>query len=57
MTIWGRQAETFAADDLPVVAFKGVKVGDFGGMPAVFSTILTTSLAQDEVFQCYLRAI
>ncbi|KAG8214733.1 hypothetical protein J3R82DRAFT_9821 [Butyriboletus roseoflavus] len=31
MTIWGRQAETFTADDLPVVAFKGVKVGDFGG--------------------------
>jgi replication factor A1 len=31
MTIWGRQAETYTADDLPVVAFKGVKVGDFGG--------------------------
>ncbi|KAI9462214.1 hypothetical protein HD554DRAFT_2289372 [Boletus coccyginus] len=31
MTIWGRQAETFSADDLPVVAFKSVKVGDFGG--------------------------
>ncbi|KIJ69175.1 hypothetical protein HYDPIDRAFT_24028 [Hydnomerulius pinastri MD-312] len=31
MTLWGKQAETFAADDLPVVAFKGVKVGDFGG--------------------------
>ncbi|KIK98077.1 hypothetical protein PAXRUDRAFT_824259 [Paxillus rubicundulus Ve08.2h10] len=31
LTIWGKQAETFTADDLPVVAFKGVKVGDFGG--------------------------
>ncbi|KAG9315620.1 hypothetical protein JVU11DRAFT_3262 [Chiua virens] len=31
MTIWGRQAETFTTDDFPVAAFKGVKVGDFGG--------------------------
>jgi replication factor A1 len=32
LTLWGKQAEQFSADDLPVVAFKGVKVGDFGGM-------------------------
>ena len=32
LTLWGKQAEQFTADDLPVVAFKGVKVGDFGGM-------------------------
>ncbi|CEL63789.1 Replication factor A protein 1 OS=Schizosaccharomyces pombe (strain 972 / ATCC 24843) GN=ssb1 PE=1 SV=1 [Rhizoctonia solani AG-1 IB] len=31
MTIWGKQAETFQAENSPVVAFKGVKVGDFGG--------------------------
>jgi hypothetical protein len=31
MTIWGKQAETFQAENNPVVAFKGVKVGDFGG--------------------------
>ncbi|KAJ9122401.1 hypothetical protein QFC22_001824 [Naganishia vaughanmartiniae] len=32
LTLWGKQAETFtAADDSPVIAFKGVKVGDFGG--------------------------
>jgi replication factor A1 len=32
LTLWGKQAEQFSADDLPVIAFKGVKVGDFGGM-------------------------
>ncbi|KAI8825732.1 uncharacterized protein EV422DRAFT_513990 [Fimicolochytrium jonesii] len=31
MTLWGRQAEQFEANDNPVVAVKGVKVGDFGG--------------------------
>ncbi|KAL6301589.1 replication factor-a protein [Sparassis latifolia] len=31
LTLWGKQAEQFTADDQPVVAFKGVKVGDFGG--------------------------
>ncbi|KAF8558347.1 replication factor-A protein 1 [Imleria badia] len=45
MTIWGRQAETFAADDLPVVAFKGVKVGDFGGrsLSVLSSSYMTIS--------------
>ncbi|CCM03614.1 uncharacterized protein FIBRA_05754 [Fibroporia radiculosa] len=31
LTLWGKQAETFVAEDQPVIAFKGVKVGDFGG--------------------------
>ena len=35
MTLWGRQAENFApaGEDgyAPLIAFKGVKVGDFGG--------------------------
>ncbi|WFD05638.1 Replication factor A protein 1 [Malassezia vespertilionis] len=35
LTLWGQQAENFektiAGDDKPVLAFKGVKVGDFGG--------------------------
>jgi len=31
LTLWGKQAETFTADDDPIIAFKGVKVGDFGG--------------------------
>jgi replication factor A1 len=31
ITLWGRQADSWAGDSHPVVAFKGVKVGDFGG--------------------------
>lgn len=31
LTLWGKQAENFNAPDQPVVAFKGVKVNDFGG--------------------------
>lgn len=35
LTLWGKSAETFpnnaGVDEKPVIAFKGVKVGDFGG--------------------------
>jgi replication factor A1 len=31
MTLFGKQAESFTADDQPVMAFKALKVGDFGG--------------------------
>lgn len=31
LTLWGKQAENFKGDDQPVIAAKGVKVGDFGG--------------------------
>ncbi|EDR14355.1 uncharacterized protein LACBIDRAFT_182415 [Laccaria bicolor S238N-H82] len=31
LTLWGKQAEQYNAEDSPVIAFKGVKVGDFGG--------------------------
>ena len=31
LTLWGKQAEQYNAPDNPVLAFKGVKVGDFGG--------------------------
>ncbi|OCH92109.1 replication factor-a protein [Obba rivulosa] len=31
LTLWGAQAEQWSAEDQPVVAFKGVKVGDFQG--------------------------
>jgi replication factor A1 len=31
LTLWGKQAEQFNAEDSPVIAVKGVKVGDFGG--------------------------
>ncbi|KAJ8507485.1 hypothetical protein ONZ45_g10141 [Pleurotus djamor] len=31
LTLWGKQAESYNVDDAPVIAFKGVRVGDFGG--------------------------
>ncbi|TIB62317.1 hypothetical protein E3P77_03868 [Wallemia ichthyophaga] len=31
LTLWGKLAETFDQTNEPVIAFKGVKVGDFGG--------------------------
>lgn len=36
LTLWGRQAENFNAagpnaDGQPIIAFKGVRVGDFNG--------------------------
>jgi replication factor A1 len=31
MTLWGRQAEKYAESGEPIIAWKGVKVGDFGG--------------------------
>ena len=31
LTLWGKQAEQFIAEAQAVAAFKGVKVGDFGG--------------------------
>ncbi|KAG1756344.1 uncharacterized protein EDB91DRAFT_1260389 [Suillus paluster] len=45
LTLWGKQAEQYTADDLPVIAFKGVKVGDFGGrtLSMVSSSIMTIS--------------
>ncbi|KAJ3149057.1 Replication factor A protein 1 [Geranomyces variabilis] len=45
MTIWGAQAETFEPQDNPVVAVKGVKLGDFGGRS--LSCMGTSSLAQN----------
>lgn len=31
LTLWGKQAEQYNIEDAPVIAFKGVKVGDYGG--------------------------
>lgn len=31
LTLWGEQAKKYTATDQPVIAVKGVKVGDFGG--------------------------
>jgi len=32
VTLWGKHAEQFQAEPKAILAFKGVKVGDFGGM-------------------------
>lgn len=32
LTLWGKQAQEYNVDEeAPVAAFKGVKIGDFGG--------------------------
>lgn len=31
LTLWGKQAEQYNAEPNAVIAFKGVRVGDFGG--------------------------
>ncbi|KAL0946802.1 hypothetical protein HGRIS_012973 [Hohenbuehelia grisea] len=31
LTLWGKQAEQYTTEGTPVIAFKGVKIGDFGG--------------------------
>jgi replication factor A1 len=31
-TLWGEEAEVFAAEGNPVIAVKGARVSDFGGM-------------------------
>ena len=31
MTLWGKQAESFNAAPGSIGAFKGIRVGDFGG--------------------------
>ena len=33
VTLWGNTAEKYEEEGHPVIAFKGVKVGDFGGLP------------------------
>ncbi|EIW73657.1 replication factor A1 [Tremella mesenterica] len=47
LTLWGKQAETFQADDEPVIAFKGVKVGDFGGRSLSMFSSATMALNPD----------
>lgn len=47
LTLWGRTAETFQASDEPVIAFKGVKVGDFGGRSLSMFSSATMSVNPD----------
>jgi replication factor A1 len=52
LTLWGKQAETFEAPDAPVVAFKGVKVGDFGGRSlSMFSN--ATMVVNPDIQECH----
>ena len=51
LTLWGKQAETFAADDLPVIAFKGVKVSDFGGKYESVAIRLSPYIIKDDRFR------
>jgi len=38
LTLWGKQAETYEDDgNNPVIAFKGVRIGEFQGKPQYYS--------------------
>ncbi|KAF7979550.1 hypothetical protein HWV62_41814 [Athelia sp. TMB] len=47
MTLWGKQAEDYKADPHAVIAFKGVKVGDFGGRSLSMYSSSTMSINPD----------
>ena len=47
MTLWGKQAENYNIQDNPVIAFKGVKVSDFGGRSLSMSISSTMSVNPD----------
>lgn len=47
ITLWGKQAEEYSADDYPIIAFKGVKVGDFGGRSLSMYSSSTMSINPD----------
>ncbi|KAF9013959.1 hypothetical protein BDQ17DRAFT_1341811 [Cyathus striatus] len=53
MTLWGKQAEQYNAEDFPVIAFKGVKVGDFGGRSlSMFSS--STMQINPDIEECFV---
>lgn len=47
LTLWGKQAESFNGEGQPVIAFKGVKLGDFGGRSLSMYSSSTMSLNPD----------
>lgn len=47
LTLWGKTAETFEASNEPVIAFKGVKVGDFGGRSLSMFSSATMAMNPD----------
>lgn len=54
ITLWGKQAEQYSANDQPVVAFKGVKVGDFGGNVLTFAAISSHRHRAPRTFTVYV---
>ncbi|KAF7322414.1 Replication protein A subunit [Mycena chlorophos] len=52
MTLWGKQAENFSSKD-QVIAFRNVKVGDFGGRSLSFfsSSSMSINPSTDEAFE------
>ncbi|CAF1246914.1 unnamed protein product [Rotaria sordida] len=47
VTLWGQQAEDFQNSSNPVVAFKGIRIGDFNGR--TLSTLNSTLISQDPI--------
>ena len=46
LTLWGKQAEQYAAEGEPVVAWKGLKVSDFAGM--IFNNVMAVPLCLND---------
>ncbi|CAF3669774.1 unnamed protein product [Rotaria sp. Silwood1] len=46
-TLWGQQAEDFDGSSNPVVAFKGIRIGDFNGR--TLSTVSSTLICLDPI--------
>ncbi|KZS89984.1 replication factor-a protein [Sistotremastrum niveocremeum HHB9708] len=47
LTLWGKQAENFNEPNQPVIAFKGLRVGDFGGRTLSMSGSSTMTVNPD----------
>jgi replication factor A1 len=45
LTLFGKSAEEYSADSHPVVAFRGVKVGDFGGECSIQAFVIVLLLS------------
>jgi len=52
LTIWGKQAEQFSCENNAVIAFKGVRVGDFGGrsLSMVNSSTMTVNPEHEDAY-------
>jgi replication factor A1 len=52
MTLWGKQAEDYNAEENVIIAFRGVKVGDFGGRSLSMYSSSTMSI-NPEIDECF----